>query len=118
MLTRLLESLLTRLINKAQDRRDNRKKQPAKQGTNKSESVMLGETIPDTSLPGRASVGEPILLSPQTRLRHLYAIGGTGSGKTNCLMNLVSHDIQQGRALCLFDLRGDMVDRVLLQLAV
>jgi Type IV secretion-system coupling protein DNA-binding domain len=117
MFNRLLEFLLTRLINGAQDRRDNRATKSTTPATSTSEAVLLGETIPDANVPGRASAGEPILLSSQTRLRHLYAIGGTGSGKTNCLMNLVSHDIQMGRALCLFDLRGDMVDRVLLQLA-
>jgi hypothetical protein len=58
-----------------------------------------------------------VALSPEARRRHLYILGATGTGKTNLLLRLIESDIAHGRALCVIDLRGDLVDRVLLRLA-
>ena len=33
---------------------------------------------------------------PENRFNHCYCIGATGSGKTHCLKNLISQDIQRG----------------------
>src|SRR5437773_10833327 len=58
-----------------------------------------------------------LYLSVEEKRRHLYLLGSTGSGKTNLLLQLVRSDISQGRGVCLLDARGELVDRVLLQLA-
>ncbi|HEX8237722.1 MAG TPA: type IV secretion system DNA-binding domain-containing protein [Abditibacteriaceae bacterium] len=58
-----------------------------------------------------------VALTPQARKRHLYVLGATGTGKTNMLLHLIESDINNKRAFCVIDLRGDLVDRVLLRLA-
>lgn len=44
-------------------------------------------------------------------------LGATGSGKTNLLLRLIESDLAHGRAFCVIDLRGDLVDRILPRLA-
>ena len=61
--------------------------------------------------------GEPVALSSKARMRHVYVLGATGTGKTNLLLRLIESDITAGRSLCVVDLRGDLIDRVLLRLA-
>jgi len=58
-----------------------------------------------------------VALSPEARRRHLYILGATGTGKTNLLLRLIESDIANNRAMCVIDLRGDLVDRILLRLA-
>lgn len=58
-----------------------------------------------------------IALTPEARRRHVYILGATGTGKTNLLLRLIESDIAAKRAFCVVDLRGDLVDRVLLRLA-
>ena len=59
----------------------------------------------------------PFALDPRERLKHLYILGSTGSGKTNLLVQLIEEDIRQGKSLVVIDLRGDLVDRLLGQIA-
>jgi len=44
-------------------------------------------------------------------------LGATGTGKTNLLLRLIESDLAARRSLCVIDLRGDLVDRILLRLA-
>lgn len=46
------------------------------------------------------------------RLGHVYAIGRTGTGKSNLLECLAMQDIEHGRGLCLIDPHGDLVERL------
>ena len=46
------------------------------------------------------------------RRRHLYVLGKTGVGKTSLLQNLITHDIQQGRGVCVIDPHGDLAERI------
>ncbi len=79
--------------------------------------TILGNVIPSALV----TEGDPqppvVALSPQARLRHLYVLGATGSGKTNLLLRLIESDLRAGRTLCVLDLRGDLVDRILPRLA-
>ena len=59
----------------------------------------------------------PVSLHPEERRRHLYVLGATGCGKTNLLLRLIESDLRDGRTIVVLDLRGDLVDRVLLRLA-
>ena len=50
-----------------------------------------------------------VFISPEHRARHLYIIGGTGSGKTKQLENLIRQDILAGRGTGVIDCHGDLV---------
>lgn len=52
-----------------------------------------------------------IYLTPEDRLRHLYVIGQTGTGKTTLLKNMIIQDIKAGAGVCMIDPHGtDIVD--------
>lgn len=55
----------------------------------------------------------PAMLTPEQRVRHMHVIGGTGTGKTTFLLNLILQDIAAGRGFALLDPHGDLVDRLL-----
>lgn len=47
------------------------------------------------------------------RMRHLYTIGQTGTGKTVFLMNLIIQDIENGDGVCFIDPHGADVQEIL-----
>lgn len=51
-----------------------------------------------------------VWMRPEDRLKHLYVIGKTGSGKTNLLKSLVRQDILEGFGVAVIDPHGDLVD--------
>jgi hypothetical protein len=51
-----------------------------------------------------------VLLDETARVRHVYVIGRTGTGKTNFMKELCRQDIEAGRGLVVFDPHGDLVD--------
>lgn len=55
-----------------------------------------------------------VFLTPEQRVRHLHAIGGTGTGKTTFLMNLIRQDMESGEGFALLDPHGDLIDRLLM----
>ena len=59
---------------------------------------------------------EPCSLSSGARLRHLYIIGQTGTGKSTMLLNLIAQDLIMGRGLALLDPHGDLALGALEQL--
>ena len=50
------------------------------------------------------------------RLVGMYLLGKTGTGKTNVLETLIHQDVLHNRGLCLFDINGDLVKKVLYSL--
>lgn len=54
-----------------------------------------------------------IYLTPEDRLRHLYVIGQTGTGKTTLLKNMIVQDIATGNGVCIIDPHGSHVLDVL-----
>jgi len=60
---------------------------------------------------------EPVILPEAARPAHLGIIGLTGVGKTYLLENLIRQDIVHGTGFALFDVHGDLADRVLAFLA-
>ena len=54
-----------------------------------------------------------VKLDSEARLRHLYVVGKTGSGKTNLLKHLVRQDVKAGRGVAVLDPHGDLVDYAL-----
>ncbi|KND47296.1 MAG: putative Type IV secretory pathway VirD4 component [Parcubacteria bacterium C7867-004] len=52
-----------------------------------------------------------VRIAPEDRLRHLYAIGQTGAGKTGFLKTLIEQDIKAGNGVCFIDPHGnDILD--------
>lgn len=52
-----------------------------------------------------------IHLSPEDRLRHLYVIGQTGTGKTGLMKSMIIQDIKNGEGCCFIDPHGsDILD--------
>ncbi|MDD3531063.1 MAG: hypothetical protein PHV99_00490 [Candidatus Pacebacteria bacterium] len=52
-----------------------------------------------------------IHLSPEDRLRHLYIIGQTGTGKTGLMKSMIIQDIKNGDGCCFIDPHGsDILD--------
>lgn len=68
--------------------------------------LILGENIHQGK---RTSV----TLSPEQRLRHMYVIGATGTGKSTLLLNLIIQDIKNGLGIAVLDPHGDLIDNIL-----
>jgi len=54
-----------------------------------------------------------IFIMPEDRLRHLYVIGGSGTGKSVLMGNMALQDIAAGHGICVIDPHGDLVDNIL-----
>jgi ABC-type cobalamin/Fe3+-siderophores transport system ATPase subunit len=63
----------------------------------------------------RAYVDTPfdLAVDEESRLRHVYVIGKTGSGKTNLLKNMVRQDIANGTGVVVIDPHGDLAEYAL-----
>lgn len=73
----------------------------------------------DTVFVGKARSGmqeQDVYMKREDRFRHMYTIGGSGSGKSVFLTNLILQDIQQGNGVCVVDPHGETVDDVLLRM--
>ncbi len=52
-----------------------------------------------------------VRIMPEDRLRHLYVIGQTGTGKSTLLKNVIIQDIKSGAGVCMIDPHGsDVLD--------
>ncbi len=54
-----------------------------------------------------------IRMKPEDRRRHMYIIGGSGSGKTALMASIIRQDILAGRGVCVIDPHGDLADECL-----
>jgi len=54
-----------------------------------------------------------VSIAPEDRLRHLYVIGQTGTGKSTLLRNMIVQDIAAGEGVCMIDPHGSDVAEVL-----
>ena len=54
-----------------------------------------------------------VFMTPEDRLRHFYAIGQTGTGKTVLLKNMIIQDILDGSGVCMIDPHGSDIQDVL-----
>lgn len=61
--------------------------------------------------------GNTVFLGQRERGQGLYVLGGTGTGKSTLLLNLILQDIEVGHGLCLLDPHGDLVDGTLARLS-
>jgi hypothetical protein len=58
-------------------------------------------------------VKRPVYLGNEDRLRHMYIIGKTGTGKSEFLKQMILQDINEGKGLCFMDPHGDAVEQIL-----
>lgn len=58
-------------------------------------------------------INRPVYISNRDRLRHMYIIGKTGTGKSVFLQDMVMQDIKAGKGVCFMDPHGDAVEAVL-----
>ncbi len=57
------------------------------------------------------NVETPIYMQDEDRLRHLYTIGQTGTGKSTLLKSMIVQDISRGNGVCFIDPHGsDVLD--------
>lgn len=61
--------------------------------------ILLGDNI-------YRHIETPIYFEPDARVRHMYIIGQTGTGKSYFLMNNIIQDIKNGEGLCFIDPHG------------
>lgn len=70
--------------------------------------------LPDAELPeagaplGRTWDGRLARLSVHDRLRHVWILGQTGTGKSTLLLNQVLQDIEEGHGVAVFDPHGEI----------
>ena len=95
--------------------------------TVKSEKLKRNEnrtkSAPDFATQGNLILGENhhlgqkrvIKLSDEQRLKHLWLLGASGSGKTTAILRCVEQDLQSGNGVCVIDphdLISDVIARI------
>ena len=71
-----------------------------------SEGVILGENI-------FRGEHKTVAIKDEDRMRHVYAIGQTGTGKSTLFKNMILQDIRAGRGVCYMDPHGTDVEEIL-----
>ncbi|MDD4989479.1 MAG: type IV secretory system conjugative DNA transfer family protein, partial [Candidatus Pacebacteria bacterium] len=54
-----------------------------------------------------------VFMTAEDRLRHMYVIGQTGTGKTTLLKNMITQDILAGEGVCFIDPHGSDIQDIL-----
>lgn len=55
----------------------------------------------------------PVFLEDESRFRHTYVVGQTGTGKSTLLLNMALQDIEGGDGVAILDPHGDLVEDLL-----
>ncbi len=58
-------------------------------------------------------VKRPVYVGNEDRMRHVYIIGKTGTGKSELLKDMIIQDIKEGKGLCFMDPHGDAIEDIL-----
>ncbi len=59
------------------------------------------------------SITVPIGIYDEDRLRHMYVVGKTGTGKSKFLLNLMINDVIQGKGIGVIDPHGDAIEEIM-----
>lgn len=62
------------------------------------------------------SITVPIWIYDEDRLRHVYTIGKTWTGKSKFLLSLMINDIKQGRGIWVIDPHGDAIEEIMMHI--
>lgn len=58
-------------------------------------------------------VRRPVYIGNEDRMRHIYVIGKTGTGKSELLKDMILQDIKEGKGLCFMDPHGDALQDIM-----
>lgn len=58
-------------------------------------------------------VRREVFLGNEDRMRHVYIIGKTGTGKSELLKDMILQDIREGKGVCFMDPHGDAIEDIL-----
>jgi hypothetical protein len=64
-------------------------------------------------LGAHAEDASPVMLGAAARAQHVYMVGGTGTGKSTLLGNMILQDMEAGEAVVVIDPHGSLVEDVL-----
>jgi hypothetical protein len=70
------------------------------------EGLYLGKSV-------YRGVDRQVYISEEDRMRHMYLIGKTGTGKSKLLEDWILQDMRAGKGLCFIDPHGDAVEELL-----
>lgn len=59
------------------------------------------------------NVSRDVYIGNEDRMRHVYIIGKTGTGKSELLKKMILQDIKAGKGLCFMDPHGDAVNDIM-----
>ena len=90
---------------------------PTSSTKDNDDEVWVGSTIEEPNEDGDIPRSTRIKLSLESRRKHIYVLGATGTGKSTLMLRLIASDIAQRRTFCVVDLGGELVDHVLMLLA-
>ncbi len=79
---------------------------PAPEDIRENDGVLLGEN-------NYRGGSKKIYMSKEDRVRHMYVIGQTGTGKTTILKNMIIQDIHNGDGVCFIDPHGSDINDIL-----
>ncbi len=71
-----------------------------------AEGVILGHN-------DYRGIDKTIYFAPEDRVRHMYVIGQTGTGKTTIMKNMIAQDIRAGHGVCYIDPHGTDIQDIL-----
>ena len=71
-----------------------------------SEGLVLGESL-------YRGITTLVRIKDDDRLRHMYIIGKSGTGKSVFMFNMIIQDIKAGKGVCVIDPHGDLVSAVM-----
>jgi DNA helicase HerA-like ATPase len=87
------------------------KSPPLRKPRSDTEGLLVGTTKLDAT--GQRT---EVYVTKRELRRHALAIGSSGSGKSNLVLQMVDSDVANLTTVVVIDLRGDLIDRVLLRL--
>lgn len=59
------------------------------------------------------SIKVPVGVYDEDRLRHIYVVGKTGTGKSKFLNSLMIDDLKQGKGMGVIDPHGDLIEEII-----
>lgn len=62
------------------------------------------------------SIKVPVGIYDEDRLRHVYVVGKTGTGKSKFLTSLMIDDLRQGKGIGVIDPHGDLIEEILVHI--
>jgi hypothetical protein len=57
-----------------------------------------------------------VYMKTEDRFRHVYSLGGSGSGKSVLMSHVIMQDIENGHGVCVVDPHGETIDDILLRI--